>query len=160
MYVCLSVTLFFWKPYILQHVHFLDILFKYKIFKKKSKIGVFKKKFFQKSSLLLYKSWFSTVSFYICHNIYFIGSLIDLLNMKSLTLRNKNFSSNIFFKSRLCFYINLDFYYFILKLPKYTFHFTDYNYKIKNLLQYFFCNILFYMSFLFRSYGWFIFVFI
>ena len=56
-YVCLCVCLshFFLNPYILQLIHFTDILLKYKILNKKIRIFLLKY-FIQKSSLFIDKS--------------------------------------------------------------------------------------------------------
>ena len=77
MYVCMSIVCmsvclshFFWKPYILLLIHLTDILKKYQIFQLKIK-NILSLKKIQKSSMSIYKSWFSTVSFEICQNIHF-----------------------------------------------------------------------------------------
>ena len=55
--------------------------------------------FFQKSSLFIYKSWFFTISIYICQNIHFADILIKYKSfIKSFSLKNTNFFVCKFFQ--------------------------------------------------------------
>ena len=119
---------FFWNPYILQLIHFTDKLIKYKIFQIK-KYEFFVEYFFQKSSLLIYKPWVFTISFYISQNIHFA----DLVLIKYKNLSHNFFSSN-FFKGRLRSYINLDFPQCLFISANIYIHlFYKYIFKIKKL---------------------------
>ena len=68
------------------------------------------KYYFQKSSLLIYKSWVFTISFFIIQNIHFADVLIKY---KIFLVKNNNFLVHFFFKCRLRSYINLDFLQFL-----------------------------------------------
>ena len=66
------------------YVHFTDSFIKYKIFKIKIYKLLFEKKV-QKSSLFLYRSWFSTISCYISKSIHFTD--IHIIDIRSFTLK-------------------------------------------------------------------------
>ena len=143
LYVSMSVTLF--KT--LYSTTYIEIWNKeYFVFKS-----------FQKSSLFLNKSWFSTVSFHICQNIHFT-------NLKSFTLENKKF---LYWKNSKVFFVPIQiliFYNFYLISEKiYILQNLFIKHKIfwiKKLSFLFSFYIFFFFHFLNRSYGRFVLVFV
>ena len=108
-----------------------------------------------------------------CKSLYKLYILqVYLKNIKQNWLKYKNFLVWQNIKSRLCFYINLDFLQFHFISSKihisqvYLKHIKSYTSKDKNFLfkLYFKINILFFcvilFIFLFRSYGWFFLVYL
>ena len=77
--------------FILQSVHFTDLLRKYKIFQ----IQI------TKSSMFLYKSWLSTISVNICHSIHFtdIFKKCKIYKMQNFWFFVSIFFSYVFFIS-------------------------------------------------------------